>query len=303
MRETKTYNKNLNLATLNLMHKYLLKSLSGLLVSVIGPIAYLFLFLAISISKDTPTLYINSIYSVMSISILPISLLTIPAMNIEFKKSIFLRKLKLEKVNKYRYNALMFIYFFLVELAICLVNFCIYILVGAITKNMNIYNIDMNIWDSLKYISYGGFFYSMLMLIVISISASMLIATFIKSPLLAQVIGIGIIFLSLLFGGLIITINEWDNAVFMRYLSLISPISYPILGMNISVAMSSIETNHFLFNNLFNFSDSVKSFSISTESFEIIINSWFKPIYTILPILFSAGFVSISLWRFNFLSR
>lgn len=295
----RTYQHKLNLATLNLMHKYLLKSLSGLLVSILGPITYLFLFLAISINKENPTLYINSIYAVIAISVLPISLLTIPAMNIEFRKSIFLRKLKLEKVSKYRYNTLMFMYFALVQLAISLINFCLYILIAVITKNMNFYIANIKLWDAIQYIHYWGFFYSMIMLIIISISASMLISTFIKSSLLVQVIGIGIIFLSLLFAGLIITINEWDTASFMRYLSLLSPLSYPILSMNISTTMITMNSNNeFIFNNLFNFSSNIMSYKGT-----MILQNWFKPIYIFVPILFSASFFTISIWKFNFLSR
>lgn len=293
-------NHKLNLATLNLMHKYLLKSLWGLLISLIVPITYLLLFLAISINKDNPGFYINSIYAVLGISVLPISLLTIPAMNIEFRKSIFLRKLKLENVSRYRYNLLVFTYFFLVQLAICLINFIFYISIAAITKNMNLYSKNINIWDAIKKINYGAVFYSIFMLLTVAISFAILLSTFIKSSLLAQIISIGIIFLSLLFCGVVIQIEEWDKVTFLRYVSLFSPLSQPILSINISTTINfiNLQTWDFSLNNLFDFSSNV----VLVKD-KIIFQNWFKPLFVFLPIIYSSLFLVFGIRNFNFSSR
>ena len=293
-------NHKLNLATLNLMHKYLLKSLWGLLISLIVPVTYLLLFLAISINKDNPGFYINSIYAVLGISVLPISLLTIPAMNIEFRKSIFLRKLKLENVSRYRYNLLVFTYFFLVQLAICLINFIFYILIAAITKNMDLYSKNINIWDAIKKINYGAVFYSIFMLLTVAISFAILLSTFIKSSLLAQIISIGIIFLSLLFCGVVIQIEEWDKVTFLRYVALFSPLSQPILSINISTTINfiNLQTWDFSLNNLFDFSSNV----VLVKD-RIIFQNWFKPLFIFLPIIYSSLFLVFGIRNFNFSSR
>ncbi|MDE6473171.1 MAG: ABC transporter permease [Ureaplasma sp.] len=293
-------NHKLNLATLNLMHKYLLKSLWGLLISLIVPVTYLLLFLAISINKDNPGFYINSIYAVLGISVLPISLLTIPAMNIEFRKSIFLRKLKLENVSRYRYNLLVFTYFFLVQLAICLINFIFYISIAAITKNMDLYSKNINIWDAIKKINYGAVFYSIFMLLTVAISFAILLSTFIKSSLLAQIISIGIIFLSLLFCGVVIQIEEWDKVTFLRYVALFSPLSQPILSINISTTINfiNLQTWDFSLNNLFDFSSNV----VLVKD-RIIFQNWFKPLFIFLPIIYSSLFLVFGIRNFNFSSR
>lgn len=289
----KIKNKNAEIAIVSLINKFFWKSKIGPITTFALPLIFMTIYNLIS--KDEKLVFVNALPAFICLSILPITLITLPQMLVEIKQSIVLRRISTSSVKPIKYNLLVSSWFFIACICSTIIVFIIFLC---------FLNVDTS--KFLSYINWGEVIYSLLMFYIVSISVGILIASLSKKSSVAQMIGIGIMFITLILGGQFIPISVIGKIEAIKYLSLFSPINY-----------ASSLLNNCLINPEFSESYDLGSgsiFSITDFSMEaqgapgvsnriIIISKWQKILNLIMPELIFIGFNFIAYKKFEWSTR
>ncbi len=303
-------------AVIKLINKHFWKSKVGPISSLVLPL-FLMIVYAI-ISTDNKSMLASGLSSFFSFSILPVALITLPQMMVELKSSIILRKISVSKITASKFSTILLIYYLI---AIIISNIII----------LTLYATFLNV-DAPKYfseINWGEFFYTLIVIYIISLSAGLLLGVLIKKISLVLLIGFIVMMVSVIFSGQFMPLIVLAKSEPIRYISLFSPISYALNFMNNVVVSTNSEyikiwellgyvpikeippayEGIFDFKHSFNVYDIADIPVVNTGNYEKkiywieVYRPWQNILNFVMPYLFSMLFIFISIKKFNWTSR
>ncbi|MGL4952037.1 MAG: ABC transporter permease [Mycoplasma sp.] len=160
-------------------------------------------------------------------------------------------------------------------------------------------------------IRWGGLIFGLFSLFMVAISFGILIGVLFNSSLSVQLIGFGIFFVSLLLSGQFIPIQVIGSVDAIKYISLLSPLSYSLGLINNSLVEidSTFLSPEIIdsFNkgsNIFDFSNTFWITALSKNQEIInIYEPWHKGLNIFMPFALFAGFNFISWKKFKWSNR
>lgn len=289
----KIKNKNAEIAIVSLINKFFWKSKIGPVTTFALPLFFMIIYNLIS--KDGKQTFVNALPAFISLSILPINLITLPQMLVEIKQSIVLRRISTSSVKPAKYNLLVSAWFFIACVLSTIIVFIIFLC---------FLNVDTH--KFLFYINWGEVIYSLLMLYITSISVGILIASLSKKSSVAQMIGVGIMFITLILGGQFIPISVIGKVEAIKYISLLSPINYASSLLNTCLINPEFSNNYNPGSgSIFSITDFLmEAQGVPDESNRItVVSSWQKVLNLIMPELIFIGFNFIAYKKFEWSTR
>ncbi|WPL38948.1 ABC transporter permease [Malacoplasma iowae] len=285
----KRWEKYRILATFSLINKYFWKTKIGPIFSIVLPFIFMVIYFVLgssSDSKDKLGYFINGFPAYLSMSIIPLSIVTLPSMNIEFKNSILLRKIKTSGINKFEYNLICIIYFFIASILFSIITIILFALfsVSDISR--------------LGSINWGTLTYGIILLSLVSISFGMFISTFIKTSLSSQLIGFAIFILTLTLSGQFIPVDVISGVEAIKYISLLSPLNYATNIFNIA----SLKAVSHSTNSIFDFTNDFIFTGFSDKPITLY-NVWQKILFAFAPFLLIGVFETLSIHFFKWTGR
>lgn len=277
------------LATFSLINKYFWKTKIGPIFSIVLPFIFMLIYFVLgssSNSSDKLSYFISGFPAYLSMSIIPLSIVTLPSMNIEFKNSILLRKIKTSGINKFEYNLICLIYFFVASIVFSIITIILFLLFCV----NNIQKLDSINWGTLTY--------GIIILSLVSICFGMFISTFIKTSLSAQLIGFAIFIITLTFSGQFIPIQVISSVDAIKYISLLSPLNYATNIFNVA----SLSATNGSSNSIFDFVNDFSFAGFEGQSI-LLYNVWQKIVFTFVPFLLIAVFETLSIYFFKWTGR
>lgn len=278
-----------------LINKYFWKTKVGPIFSTTLPFLFMIMYFALSNNNSSSSFgsnsFVNGLPTYISMSIIPLSIITLPSMLIEFKNSIILRKIKTCGLNELGFNGLCLIYFFIASISFTLITMIIFLL------------FSINKFNSLNFINWGTLIFGIIFLIFLSISFGLLLSTFIKTGLSAQLIGFAIFLLTLCFSGQFMPLSLVGSVDALKYMSLLSPLNYATNILNIA----SVESVGISTNSLFDFNNPFIIFGISKEPGNkpelLLYDIWQKVLFIVMPIVLFISFEILSIKFFKWTGR
>lgn len=311
---------------IKLVNKYFWKTKIGPIFSLLFPLLLMIVYFAIAKSKNSDYYLYSGLPSSLSLSILPLILLTLPTMIIEFRNSIILRKVKIMGISRFTYMLLIYFLFFLYSWGFGIVSF--FLFSCFISFNDSIFS----------QINWGSMIYGTFCLIISGIAFGLVLSIISKTSLSSQLIGFGVLLLTLIFSGQFMPLSVIGTIEPIKYISLLSPLSYsaniynvalysPITALedsmpdaiqNILLAnlkapsnnifnfhcafwLFEIDYNHDLLTSLNNINPPITSILKVTQV--NIYDIWQKVLFVIMPFILSIIFILIFLKRFRWTSR
>lgn len=297
-------------AVIKLINKHFWKSKVGPISSLALPL-FLMIIYAI-VSSDNKSMLASGLSSFFSFSILPVALITLPQMMVELKSSIILRKISVSKITASKFSALLLIYYLI---AIIISNIII----------ITLYAIFLNV-DAPKYfseINWGEFFYTLIVIYIISLSTGLLLGVLIKKISLVLLVGFIVMMISVIFSGQFIPLQVLARSDAIGYISLFSPISYALNYMNNVVVSSNVDMIKYwelagytpigvfppTYNGIFDFKNSFVVYQADIVNDKKVImwleiyKPWQNILDLVMPYVLSAIFIFISIKKFNWTSR
>lgn len=312
---TKKIDNSKTLAILSLVNRYFWKTKVAPIMSIVLPFTFMVLYYLIGLSDPSvevvppvdimlppsPPPFLIALPSFLSLTILPLLFLILPQMHVDFKNSILLRKIKISNINKIKYIFLVSAFFTIMSFMFTILTFLFF---------MAFASEDLSI---LKYIDWGGLVYGILMTIISGISIGFFVGIVAHKPLTSQLIGFGIILISMGLGGQLIPIQVIGSSDPVKILSFFSPLNYSLALINtaiipefpetlISPDLEPVKTFSFFYNNIFDFS---KSFQIVGFSLNpaVIYEKWHKVLNVFVPLFIISIFSTLSYFFFKWTSR
>jgi len=207
-------------------------------------------------------------------------------MLVEIKQSIVLRRISTSSITAIKYNLIVAFWFFV----ICSLSTFLVIIIFITFLNVNI--------SMLSYINWGDVIYALIMLYMTSISVGIIISSVSKKSSSAQLIGLVLMFLTLIFGGQFIPISVIGKVDSIKYISLFSPINYSTGLLNNSLIKPIPGQSGSIF--------SITDFKIIGQGGDspiIIIAYWQKLLNLIMPPVISISFNFIAYKNFKWSVR
>lgn len=289
--------------TYKLINKYFWKSIIGPVCSFLMPIIFMAIYLIMSNSKKEFSYFVNGLASYISLAILPLSLLSLPSLIIEFRNSILLRKIKTTGMKSYQLILILLSYFLLINIGVILIVCAIFFIALSATSNLG----------KISHINWGTFFYGLINLLITSLSFGILLSIYAKNLMNTQIIGVGIILITLLLSGQFIPLNVIGTVPAVNYISLISPLSYSANMINIACYAEVYSINHEVCNNIFNlskpfevlqrFNDPNGNGSQNIFKTVVVYDIWQKVLFIVMPWVISVSFTVISIRFFKWGNR
>lgn len=297
-------------AIVKLINKHFWKSKVGPISSCFLPL-FLMIIYAI-VSKDDKSMIAGGLSSFFSFSILPVGLITLPQVMVELKSSIILRKISISRITAWKFSILLLIYYLI---AIIFSNIIIIILYAIFLSP-----------EAPKYfsqINWGEFFYTLIVIYLITLSTGLLLGVLIKKISLVVFIGFIVMMVSIVFSGQFMPLVVLARSDAIRYISLFSPISYALNYMNNVVVASKadmipswlasgyVPISEFpsTYNGIFDFKSPFVIYSTGTVkgrkliSWIVVYRPWQNILHLVMPYLFSISFIYIAIKKFNWTSR
>ena len=185
---------------------YFFKSKLSPIISFLLPLLFMMVFYVAASGSDDPDaglqLFLGSLATYISLSILPLALISMPQIIVELKNSIILRRIKNSGFTKNNFLALTFILHFLLSIAFVLIVFGLFFVFFFTMKDPNGVR-----EQELSNINIGGLIYSILLLIVSSLSVGIFLSSVIKNVSYALISGIIVILVTITFAGQFIPIQ------------------------------------------------------------------------------------------------
>ncbi|MGL4616622.1 MAG: ATP-binding cassette domain-containing protein [Mycoplasmoidaceae bacterium] len=173
-----------------------------------------------------------------TIPILTTGLVFMPQSIFEFKNSSILKRIGLANVNSSKFLFVIFSYNFLLILIGILTQFCISFIVfyndlytpaiDVITSNGERPIQILNYMDTLKAVNWGSFFYSLIILISLTMVIGLCVSSFSNSGLNILSAGITILLITMLIGPATLPINMVGKVVEVKNFGYIWPLRYPL---------------------------------------------------------------------------
>lgn len=285
----KRWEKYRILATFSLINKYFWKTKIGPIFSIVLPFIFMVIYFVLGSSSDSGdklSYFINGFPTYLSMSIIPLSIITLPSMNIEFKNSILLRKIKTSGIDKFEYNLICIIYFFIASILFSIITIILFALFSAS---------DISRLGS---INWGTLTYGIIFLSLVSISFGMFISTFIKTSLSSQLIGFAIFILTLTLSGQFIPVQVISGVEAIKYISLLSPLNYATNIFNVA-SLNAINGSS---NSIFDFSNDFIFAGFSNQPITLY-NVWQKVLFVFAPFVLIGAFEALSIYFFKWTGR
>lgn len=286
---------------------YFFKSKLSPIISFLLPLLFMMVFYvaASGSSSDDPDrglqLFLGSLATYISLSILPLALISMPQIIVELKNSIILRRIKNSGFTKNNFLALTFILYFLLSIGFVLIVFGLFFVFFFTLKDPNGVR-----EEALSNINIGGLIYSILLLIVSSLSVGIFLSSVIKNVSYALISGIIVILVTITFAGQFIPIQVIGGTEAFRYISLFSPLTYAAGLLNTVLIepapVAGVTPDEI--QNIFNFShDFVIGGFGSGGELTIVYKTWQKALNVFMPIIVSIGFGVFSVRYFKWFGR
>ena len=284
---------------------YFFKSKLSPIISFLLPLLFMMVFYVAASGSDDPDaglqLFLGSLATYISLSILPLALISMPQIIVELKNSIILRRIKNSGFTKNNFLALTFILHFLLSIAFVLIVFGLFFVFFFTMKDPNGVR-----EQELSNINIGGLIYSILLLIVSSLSVGIFLSSVIKNVSYALISGIIVILVTITFAGQFIPIQVIGGTEAFRYISLFSPLTYAAGLLNTVLIepapVAGVTPDEI--QNIFNFSHDfvIGGFSGGGE-LTTVYKTWQKALNVFMPIIVSIGFGVFSVRYFKWFGR
>lgn len=206
-------------AVLWLINKHFWKSKIGPICTCALPLFFMIIYKILS--DDTNSMFMSGLASYFSFSILPLCLIAMPQMIVELKTSIILRKISVSSVSALKFCFILATYYIC-----CLIisNLMIVVLFAIFVSN--------NAKEIFSLINWGEITYALLNIYIVALSFGLLLGIIIKKNNYVQVVGFVVMMISVVFSGQFIPITVLARTDAIRYISLFSPITYPLSLLN-----------------------------------------------------------------------
>lgn len=299
---------NEEIAIFDLVNRHFFKSKVGLIMSMTLPLIFMLIYFIFALSNDNFSLFGTSLSVYLSLTFLPITLIALPLVIVEFKKSIILRKIAVSKITSLRFSFLLLEYYFVVLLISTIITIILYaiFLNKHASEYFSLYN-------------WGELIYSILNIFILSLALGLFLGVICKKTSIVQTIGIGIMFLSLALSGQLIPMSVIASSAPIKYISLFSPLSYPLgLLNNVLFAadfkqLDSLPPEMMNQLNLLNKGSSIFNtsnfyiFSFDKDALKvdskIVYYGWQKVLNLVLPWVLTFILMFYSIKKFNWTSR
>lgn len=295
------------LAVFDLVNRHFFKSKVGIIMSATLPLIFMLIYLIFSISKNDYSMLGNSLPVYISLTILPITLIALPLVIVEFKQSIILRKIAISKITALKLSLLLLLYYFIVLLCSTLLTITIYAI--FLNKHASYY---------FSLYNWAEFLYAIINVYLLSLTIGLFLGVICKKTSIVQTIGIGLMFLTLALSGQLIPMSVVASTNAIKYISLFSPLSYPLALLNnifIVVDIDSYKLPEEILNQIEPLLKGSSIFNI--DNFYIIdfdkdkmkINpivvyyGWQKVLNLIFPFIISFLIMIFNIKKFNWTSR
>lgn len=295
-----------------IINKHFFKSKIGVISATILPLLFMVIYKIIS-TGEYSYYFSSALGSYLSLAWLPLTLITLPAVIVDFKNSIILRKISVSTITAWKFVLLLTLYYFV---ALFVATIIVIVLFSAFL------NVDAPNFFSKIY--WGEFIYTVFNAFIVSLSFGVLLGVLFKKPTMVQIVGVCILLLSMTLAGQIIPISVVAGNEAIRYVSIFSPLTYPLnLLNNIVYDNSSIVKIIPQYSQLVNQSKSIftlKDFIIlniqSTSGTEaltieppikivesVLFYKWQKILNLVMPYIITIGFSFASVKFFSWTSR
>lgn len=281
--------------------------------NILGPgVVFIFPFFVIVISyvinlhnTSTYTYFASNNNLFVPIAAIPICLFTMPQLLVEIKKSILLKKIAQVKISALKYSTIMGSYFALISFFSVILEE-IYWLMFMNVHVAKYFNIN----------EAGSIVYSVICLVIVSISVGLLIGCTLKNTSAIPILGIAIIFITFILSGVILSPKFLATVPFITYINLISPLNYPLMLTNQVYYQFTASTHNVFqvfedykiiqsyvpFPNPSNFWQIWMDYS-NPDHLSIYYYVWEKFLALIMPWVITISFYAISIKYFSWTSR
>lgn len=289
-----------------LIDRFFWKNKLGPIIAFAFPFFVVLLTYIVDLSNDDPYYFFASSNKlIVPISAIPLSIFTLPLLLVEIKRSILLKKIALARISAITYIVIMGSFFMFLSILSVILSEVYWMMF----MNTHLY-LYFNIKDGLSV------FYSVLVLILVSVSMGLLIGCTLKNSSPIPILGLAILFISFILSATIVSPSYLANVVAIKYINLFSPLNYPLTLINITYYnLTNSYHNIFDISQTFNIGESFIPYKTPTNFWEFLIDylgsaktvqwyvEWQKILGLVMPWVIVGFFILISVRFFTWSSR
>ncbi|MGL5732943.1 MAG: hypothetical protein ACRCXE_02655 [Metamycoplasmataceae bacterium] len=316
-------------SVIKIINLYFWKSFFGPFFSFVFPLIFVALL-------GTLLGYDQLFGGAMAIASMSIALTAMPQAIFEFKRSALLKRIGVTPVKPWMFLVVAGIFYFLVmiistfwTMGIGIALFSNFMdegrevmpLLKLPGHDKFLYLLSPTLGDTLRHVDWAGFFWGVIMNIIVGISLGFVLVSTSRSTLAIQGLGIPVLIISQFLSAQVLPLPMIVDVEFMKYMSYLSPFRYSTGLMiesftstidfdllqtqldNIGVIQENIQAVIGSSSNIFDVSSPFEMLGYQTTDATVMFNKGDKIVNLIMPFAFTAVFAGIAVKTFKWSTR